>query len=260
MSYNDSIRKKAEDGSPQERQDVNVFDRLNNILLTSASETLVKKNPKINKPCISQGTWNLLERKWTAIERGDQGFADEISKEIKKQVQQDRENDLLQQLEEITAQGYKWEGLKKLRAEFTPSFTKFKDIDGNHVPFQEYASKAAEYLEKVQWKAPDLNDDQESRENIPLQNGSYKVDESPFTITELEYVFNKIKNNKSPGADQIPGELFKWLDVPNRRLVLDAANVCLAKGEMDHHLMQAVVVSIYKKGDASKLENYRPIS
>ena len=140
-------------------------------------------------------------RKWTAIDRGDQDIADEISKEIKKQVQQDRENDLLQQLEEITAQGYKWEGLIKLRAKFTPSFTKFKDIDGNHVPFQEYASKAAEHLEKVQ-----CNDDQESRENTPLQHGSYKVDDSPFTITELEYVLNKIKNNKSPGADQVQAD------------------------------------------------------
>ena len=258
-NYNDLIRQHAEDDNPHEQHNTNVFDRLNNIMLTSANETLTKKHPKIKKPYISQETWNLLEKKWTAIERGDQEIADELSKEIKKQVQQDRENDLLQQLEEITAQGYKWEGLKKLRAKFSPSFTKFKDIDGNHVPFQDYANKAAEYLEKIQWKAPDL-DDQESRENIPLQNGSYIIDDSPFTITELEYVLNKIKNNKSPGADQIPGELFKWLDVPNRRLVLDAANVCLEKGEMDHHLMQAIVVSIYKKGDACKLENYRPIS
>ena len=194
------------------------------------------------------------------MERGDQDIADAISQDIKKQVQQDRENDLLEQLEEITAQGYKWDGLKKLRAKFSPTFTKFKDLEGNHVPFQDYASKAAEYLEQVQWKAPDPDDNPISREHIPLQNGNYRVDDSPFTMAELEYVLNKIKNNKSPGTDQIPGELYKWLDVPNRTLLLDAANVCLAKGEMAHHLLQAIVVSIYKKGDASMLENYRPIS
>ena len=62
---------------------------------------------------------------------------------------------------------------QKLRAKFSPSFTKFKDLEGNHVPFQDYARKAAEYLEQVQWKDPHLDDDPISREDIPLQNGNY---------------------------------------------------------------------------------------
>ena len=61
-----------------------------------------------------------------------------IDQEIKRQVQQNRENDLLKQIEEITAQGYKWDGLKKFRAKFSPSYTKFKDLEGNHVPFQDF--------------------------------------------------------------------------------------------------------------------------
>ena len=32
-----------------------------------------------------------------------------------------------------------------------------------------------------------------SREDIPLQNGNYRVDDSPFTMVEVEYVLNKIK-------------------------------------------------------------------
>jgi len=43
---------------------------------------------------------------------------------------------LLEQLENITSQGYKWDGLKRLRDKFTPTFTKFKDADRNHVPFK----------------------------------------------------------------------------------------------------------------------------
>ena len=79
-------------------------------------------------------------------------------------------------------------------------------------------------------------------------------------MIELDYVLNRIKSNKSSGADQIPGEFYKWLEMPNRQMVLDAANVYFSKGEMAHNLLQAVVVSIYKKGDASMLGNYRPIS
>ena len=44
---------------------------------------------------------------------------------------------------------YKWDGLKRLRNQFTPAFTKFKDADGNHVPFKNYPQKDAEYLPDV---------------------------------------------------------------------------------------------------------------
>ena len=114
-----------------------------------------KSHIYIYKYIFLKHAWSLLEQKWSTIARGDQDTAE-------KQVQRFRENDLLQQLEEITALDYKWQGLKTFRAEFSPSFTKFKDLDGNHVPFQDYASKAAEYLEQVQWKAPDQDDNAES--------------------------------------------------------------------------------------------------
>ena len=43
----------------------------------------------------------------------------------------------------------------------------------------------------------------------------YMEDNSAFTMTKLEYVLDKIKANKSAGADHVPGELHEWLDVPN---------------------------------------------
>lgn len=183
-----------------------------------------------------------------------------MSLDIKHQVKLDRETHLLAQLEEITAEGYKWDGLKKMRAKFTPSFTKLKDAQGNHVPFKEYPNKAADYLEKVQWKAPVENPNEETRQHVPLQNGSYHIDDSPFTNTELDLVLSKMKRNKSPGVDGVNIELFKWLNAQNREIVLDAANCCLQNGFMQPEDLQAVVASIYKKGDSSLLSNYRPIS
>ena len=58
----------------------------------------------------------------------------------------------------------------------------------------------------------------------PAQNGAYVVDDSPFTLAELDYVLSRSKPNKSPGFDGVPSELFKWLDQTNRQLVLAAAN------------------------------------
>ena len=110
---------------------------------------------------------------------------------------------LLAPREEITTEGYRWEGLKKLRAKFTPSFTKLKDSAGRHVPFKEYPHKAAEYLQNVQWKSPTEDPNEQTRQHLPLQNGSYHIDDFPFTMAELDKVLSRLKRNKSPGEDGI---------------------------------------------------------
>ena len=236
------------------------FQEINDILTSQAKSSLPRRPPQQKKEYISASTWQLLESKWAALETGNLDYAEKLSFDIKNQVKLDRETHLLAQLEEITLEGYKWDGLKKIRAKFTPSFTKLKDAQGNHVPFKEYPHKAADYLEKVQWKAAVENPNEESRQHVPLQNGSYLIDDSPFTNAELDLVLSKLKRNKSPGADGVSVELFKWLNAQNRLIVLDAANCCLQNGYMQPEDLQAIVASIYKKGDSSLLSNYRPIS
>ena len=186
--------------------------------------------------------------------------AELLSTGIKRQVRMDRESHLLAQLEEITTEGYRWDGLKKIRAKFTPSFTKLKNSHGRHVPYKEYAHKAADYLEKVQWKPPEEDPNTEPRSHIPLQNGAYLIDDSPFTTADLDTVLSKMKRNKSPGVDGIHVELFKWLSPQNRAIILQAANQCLQNEHMKPEDLHAIVASIYKKGDSSSLANYRPIS
>ena len=50
---------------------------------------------------------------------------------------------------------------------------------------------------------------QETQINRLLQDGRYRIDDSPFTTAELNYVLNRIKTNKTPGHDGVPGELLK---------------------------------------------------
>jgi hypothetical protein len=185
-----------------------------------------------------------------------------LNLDIAMQVKQDKEKHLLEQLEEIDATGYQCSGLKRLRAKPTPHFTKIEDSQGKLIPLDQYAQAAADYLEKTQWGLPisDRPDQEPTREYIPLQNGQFVVDESPFTLAELHAVIARIKNNKTPGNDGIRGELFKWLDEGNRQHLLQVLSQCFADEHMAPHHLQAIVVSIYKKGDSSKLENYRPIS
>ena len=121
-------------------------------------------------------------------------------------------------------------------------------------------TKAADYLQNTQWKHSNEQHMQETRMNRPLQDGRYRIDDSPFTTAELNYVLSRIKSNKTPLHDGVPGELLKRLDAENRDTLLEAANACLENGSMDQELMKAIVISIYKEGDASSLANFRPIS
>ena len=73
-------------------------------------------------------------------------------------------------------------------------------------------------------------------------------------------MFKKLKNNKAPGPDGIPMDWIKTLDQDNRGGILEIINDWWQGEEIPDEILQARVVHIYKKGDTSKYENYRPIS
>ena len=88
------------------------MDLLNQMILSSANDCLPIKHPLMKKAYISHETWVLLERKWEAIEWGDREVAETLEHDIKVRVRKDRENHLLQQLEEILTKGTHGMGLK----------------------------------------------------------------------------------------------------------------------------------------------------
>ena len=53
------------------------------------------------KPYMSADTWELLERKWAAVDAGEVDEADRYSDLIKRRVKQDKEEHVLEQLETI---------------------------------------------------------------------------------------------------------------------------------------------------------------
>ena len=86
------------------------------------------------------------------------------------------------------------------------------------------------------------------------------MDDDPFTTDDLNNAIAKQRNNKTPGPDGLRLELIKYLDANNRQTLLDQINNVHHTGKLEPALHDAQVVSIFKKGDSSKLENYRPIS
>ena len=82
----------------------------------------------------------------------------------------------------------------------------------------------------------------------------------PFEAEELKEAIKLSKKGQEPGPDQIRMELIKWLDKNNRMVTQHVFNGWWKSGVAPDELYHARVASIYKKGDTSKAENYRPIS
>ena len=55
-------------------------------------------------------------------------------------------------------------------------------------------------------------------------------------------------------------ELIKWLSQQNRDILLKTINSWWEAEEAPKELYYAKVATLYKKGETSKAENYRPIS
>ena len=81
-----------------------------------------------------------------------------------------------------------------------------------------------------------------------------------MSLQELRWIFRKLKRRKSPGPDEIPIEISKEMDDESLEQVREMLNQWWRAEEIPEDALKARVVMIYKKGNTSKLENYRPIS
>ena len=70
----------------------------------------------------------------------------------------------------------------------------------------------------------------------------------------------KIKEKEAAGPDEIPVELLKELGEEGLWEIRNVLNEWWNAEEIPEEQLRARVVLIYKKGDTSKFENYRPIS
>ena len=79
-------------------------------IIKASSKVLLKKQREPKRPYISQETWASLERKWEAIDNRHDSMANQLSQEIKERVRKGKEIHLLEELQQVTEKGYRWDG------------------------------------------------------------------------------------------------------------------------------------------------------
>ena len=81
-----------------------------------------------------------------------------------------------------------------------------------------------------------------------------------ITVDEVKAAVAEMKNKKSPGEDGVPVEAIKLGGDSLLKAITALFNQCLQWEEVPEAWENAVITLLHKKGDITKLENYRPIS
>ena len=222
----------------------------------AAENTLTPIPPHIKKPYLTATTINLMAERQTMRDRGHWETEKQLNKKIKKSVQKDKRAHIIANLEQE-----EWNDVKLQRKGFVPRFTRLKNKDGNVAPSSERPHLLADYFEQKQWAKPTGPPPQSPhfRKNL-LYNTTADIKTGDYELPELKTVIKKAKKRKSPGPDEAPIDLFKLLDDESLTLVLHEINTIKNNNTWPTELDEAIVVTIYKKGNVEDPSNYRPIA
>lgn len=89
------------------------------------------------------------------------------------------------------------------------------------------------------------------------QNSIFLTD---VTQIEIRQYLNSLKNNKSPGKDQIKNETLKEIGYIITPPLVYLINLIFKTGKCPSHFKTATIIPVYKSGDKLEIQNYRPIS
>ena len=81
-----------------------------------------------------------------------------------------------------------------------------------------------------------------------------------ITVEEVRAALAEMKDRKSPGEDGVPVEAMKLGGDTLLEAVTALFNKCMGLENIPKSWENAVIILLHKKGDITKLENYRPIS
>jgi len=115
--------------------------------------------------------------------------------------------------------------------------------------------KSSEFSDFVDMFVQSHNNDCDSctEDNSSLLNGD-------ITSEEVLKEINKLKNNKAPGEDGLPGELYKSLSSQLLPVIVKLFNTIFHTGIFPECWSTAIIITLFKKSDRNECGNYRGIS
>lgn len=151
-----------------------------------------------------------------------------------------------------------YNGLKAIFGPRTSSIVPIKNREGTLLTNQEEIThRWKEHFQDL------LNLDGETNANvlneIIPQPRKQELD-NEITMEELESAIKSMSSEKAPGLDGLPAEVYKYSGQDIKVKLLDIIRECWRTENIPQEFKDALIVTIYKKGDRSICGNYRGIS
>lgn len=158
--------------------------------------------------------------------------------------------------EDNTREAYK--GINFFKKGYSPRTTICRSSDG------EMLTEEKAILDRWRCYFDQLLNPNRTRDSAPTDCGTTQEDDieavPPPTLEEVAKAIRKLKNNKAPGIDNLPGELFKH-GGEALALVMHRLIESIWRTEaLPEEWQVSIIHPIHKKGDRLKCENYRGIS
>ena len=107
---------------------------------------------------------------------------------------------------------------------------------------------------------------QQARKSIPMKNpcssesrcDSFYFD--PIVPREIINLVNSLRSSSSCGIDGLNSNVLKLITHEIAPILAHACILSFTTGEFPNIFKKAVTISLFKKGDRTKIQNYRPIS
>jgi len=219
----------------------------------AAEQCLPKPTTTKKRPWISDRTLSYIQQRHYAKSLQDKQSETHYTKLIKHSVKQDRAD----WLQDMLHAG-DWKAIQRFRKHKHSEFNKLRDHNGQVCQQHERAEAFARHLETVQWA---VRPDTVPSTKPALFDFSH-IACDPFTPKEIQMALKALKNNRSPGDDGIPGEF--WKVCLESQILLEwltkFCSVVWLEEKIPQDWQRARVACIFKKGDPTCPDNYRPIS
>lgn len=152
-------------------------------------------------------------------------------------------------VQEITKSNLKTNDITSLKNERGEIITDLKEITNE---FNETFTNMGKNLAKK------IKTNKKSKFNKQLSINSLAL--LPTDSEEIKTIINQLKNNKSPGIDNLKAETLKPIALHLIEPLVYIINECMRVGFWPSIFKDTLIIPIFKRGENTEASNYRPIS
>lgn len=247
-----------------------VISKFNEVQAASTKVVTVQAKVKGHCPWMTLDVWKMMKIKENLLKSSRRSPSDENLKELLKhaskrlQQMKDRsKSDYYRRLLSHSSNQKSWQLMNELlgrkvkqRSAVSLKIRDKEISDGVQVSktFNDFFCSIGENLAN----GIDSDKDIWKFNTMPRQLSSVFL--RPATIEEVILLIKNLKTNKSAGPDNIPATTIKNHHLAFANILTNVFNEIIETGEFPECLKKARVVPIFKSGDPTCVNNYRPIS